>query len=206
MPIKFLSILLIATTFPLSVGAAGKYSPKRIKAKINFIKENVSFPFRLVYGVKVVKKSEPNAYALGTHIVVTTALLDKLNDRELLAVIAHEMGHRERHHIFSRAGMYVGSAIVALFDWRNDRSYVERLTGFNESYGLAQEIQADCHAYNWLQELKHKGHNVDPLDLNSATNAIVGFDLSEVDPKYFEGLPEYIRFQNIARGHSPNCD
>ena len=50
----------------------------------------------------VAQKPEPNAYTSGCdrpYIVVTTGLLDLLNENEVLAVIAHELGHIKCGHV-----------------------------------------------------------------------------------------------------------
>lgn len=167
---------------------------------------NADYRFRRFYGVVISNSDKPNAYCAGTHIIVTKPLLRLLNERELLAVVAHEMAHREKHHIFSRVGMMTGGAIAALFDFGSEDSYRERLSGFNADYRLRQEIQADCLAYNWLDDLKHKGFNVDPRDLNKATNKIMGIDFSQVDPEYFDDNPAYIRFLAVEKGYGANCE
>ena len=177
----------------------------RVHKSINLIKENVDFPFRKFYQVQIKKDQDPNAWSAGSVIIATTGLLEKLDDRQLLAVIAHEMAHREKYHLFSRISMFVGGAIAALLDRETKKPYGQRFNGFNEYYRLKQELQADCFAYNWLMELKHKGFEVDPLDLNSATNAIFEMDFGQVDPEIFDELPPYIRYKAIERGHSPNC-
>lgn len=185
--------------------AKSKNAKERLRSKIKFIKSNVSFPFRKFYGAMVTDSEEPNAYCAGTHIVATSALMSALNERQLLAVVAHEMAHREKHHLFTRTGTYIGGAVAALLDFQSDRDYAERFGGFIEDYRLRQEMQADCLAYNWLLELKHRGFKTEPRDLNRATNAIFDMDFSQADPDIFGNLPPYIRYKAIERGYGSNC-
>lgn len=195
----FLALLFCANAYALNS------DKDRVHKSINLIKENVDFPFRRFYQVQIKKDEDSNAWSAGSVIIATTGLLEKLDGRQLLAVIAHEMAHREKHHLFSRVSMFVGGAIAALLDSESKIPYRQRFNGFNEYYRLKQELQADCFAYNWLMELKQKGFEVDPLDLNSATNAIFEMDFGHVDPEVFDELPPYIRYKAIERGHSPNC-
>ncbi len=199
----FLVILLSLTSISTGFAQSGS---DRVRSKIEFIKRNVDFGFRRFYQVKIIDTDEANAFSLGTLTLVSQKMLDILDDNELLAVIAHEMAHREKYHIFSRSGMIVGGAIAALLDWHSDIPYSERLSGFNEDYQLEQELQADCYAYNWLLQLKKKGFAFEPADLNRATTKIFGIDFGDVDPTYFEDNPAYIRFQKVKQGHSKSCE
>src|SRR5690606_9121702 len=193
---KIIAFLCLAASFNVFAGM----QEFRVKSKIDLIKTNANYQFRRFYGVKVVDRDEPNAYAIGTHIVVTKQMLNLLNDRELTAVIAHEMAHRERYHMFSRMGMSVGGMVAALFDWNNPDDLLDRFGKFSEHYQLTQELEADCYAYHWLLDLKRKGFKVDPLDLNKATEKIHGIDFTNADPEYFSELAPYIRVHAIIRG------
>jgi Zn-dependent protease with chaperone function len=55
------------------------------------------------YQVTVIADPQPAAFALGQHscgIIVSTGLLEALNEQELRAVLEHEAAHlRERHHL-----------------------------------------------------------------------------------------------------------
>lgn len=189
----------------LAQGKEPKVSKERVLKGIHFIQKHVDYDFRPFYSALVVDSKDKNASALGSILIFTKPLLAALNDQELLAVIAHEMAHREKFHLLTRAGTLVGASVVALFDWHNPKPYAERLRGFQEHFSLEQEIEADCMAYNWLLELKHKGFAADPNDLNKATNIIFGMDFTTVDPDYFWDLPPYIRYKNVERGYAPTC-
>lgn len=197
-----LSLLLLIS---IQTSFAGDGSD-RVRSKIEFIKSNVNFGFRKFYQVKIVDADEANAYSVGSVTLVSQKMLDILDDNELMAVIAHEMAHREKYHIFSRSGMMIGGAIAAFLDWHSDLPYSERLNGFNEDYRLEQELQADCYAYNWLLQLKNKGFPFEPEDLNRASTKVFGMDFGDVDPTYFEDHPGYIRYHQIKRGHPKNCE
>lgn len=177
----------------------------RVKSKIDLVKANANYGFRRFYGVKIVDRDEPNAYAIGTHIVVTKQMLNLLNDRELTAVVAHEMAHRERYHLFSRMGMTVGGMLAALLDWNNPDDLLDRFGKFSEHFQLDQELEADCYAYHWLNDLKRKGIAVEPLDLNKATEKIFGIDFTNADPEYYRELAPFIRVHAVIRGMPRNC-
>ena len=58
----------------------------------------------------VMQSSEVNAYAVGVDepfVVVTTGLLDVLDDRQILGVIAHELGHIKAGHQLYRTASYL---------------------------------------------------------------------------------------------------
>jgi Zn-dependent protease with chaperone function len=59
----------------------------------------------------------PNAYTSGSehpYIVVTTGLLDLMNEDEVLAVLAHELGHIKSGHVLYKTMARVISALVTL--------------------------------------------------------------------------------------------
>ena len=200
---KILSLFILMSSVEVCLAQTGA---ARVRSKIEFIKKNVDFGFRRFYQVKIIDSDEANAYSLGNVTLVSQKMLDLLDDHELMAVIAHEMAHREKYHIFSRSGMIIGGAIAALLDWHNETPYSERFSGFNQDYQLQQELQADCYAYNWLRQLNNKGFPFEPTDLNRATTKIFDIDFDTVEPQYFEDNPAYIRFHKIKRGHARNCE
>lgn len=182
-------------------------SAERIDTMIELIKANASYPFRRFYKAKVIQSySEPQAWNLGFLVLVSEKMMRDLDDGPLMAVVAHEMAHRERWHLFSRIGLMIGGPIAAILEGdREDQSLSEDIGQFNQYVNLQQEIQADCLAYNWLKDLQQKGIAADPLDLNRATNTIMAMDFSQVDPQYFEDDPAYIRYQKIQKGYPKSC-
>lgn len=67
--------------------------------------------------VYVIEDPAPNAFATGrdprhAHVAATTGILDLMNDRELEAVMAHEMGHVENYDI--RVMMVVFGLVSAI--------------------------------------------------------------------------------------------
>ncbi|MCB0420744.1 MAG: M48 family metalloprotease, partial [Bdellovibrionales bacterium] len=182
---------------------------QRAQNIINLIKNNVSFQFRKIYVAKVTDSEEiGNAWSLGTHILITRKAMQDLDDEALTAVLAHEMAHREKWHLFSRAGMYVGGAVVAFMDSLfvdRGEDFNQRYSGFNEYYSTRQEMQADCLAYNWLKELRKLGVPVSPMDLNRARNELSGINFDTANPKYFHDNPEYQRHMKVKSGYSHQC-
>ncbi len=58
------------------------------------------------YSLYVGNTQDLNAFALGNcHIAVTAGALQYLNDRELIGIMAHEMGHLQRGH--TKAGLFI---------------------------------------------------------------------------------------------------
>lgn len=207
-------LLLFVLLSPSTIFANEASSDRFVQAEraqnlVNLIKSEVNDSFRKVYVVKVTdNEEESNAWSLGTHILITKKAMRILDDRTLLAVIAHEMAHREKWHQFSRMGMYVGGSVVAFFDSlfvERPETLKERFYGFHQDYHTRQEMQADCLAYNWLSELKSKGFEADPLDLNVARNQMSGVDFDKASQEYFGDNPEFIRHQAVRRGYGLKC-
>ncbi|HBK26982.1 MAG TPA: hypothetical protein DDY92_00135 [Dialister sp.] len=58
------------------------------------------------YRLYVAQSQAPNAFALGNrHIAVTAGAMQYLDDRELVGIMAHEMGHLQKGH--TRAGLFI---------------------------------------------------------------------------------------------------
>lgn len=195
--------LLILAICNVSYSATSK---ERVEEKIKLIKENVNFTFRRFYIVKIVENSEVmNAWSVGTHLVFTKKLVESLDEGELLGVVAHEMSHRERYHLFTRVGVFAGGAVLSAFDVKNTQTFTERYEELREYQILQQEFQADCDAYNWLLELQEQGFEADPQDLNRATRVLLGFNITGFNSEYMKGDPTYERYRAIEHGYDKNC-
>lgn len=63
--------------------------------------------------------SDVKAQALGTnddaYIVVNSQLLDHLNDRELMALVGHELGHIQNNHVLYATALYYLTHAAAMF-------------------------------------------------------------------------------------------
>ncbi|MBP9682690.1 MAG: M48 family metalloprotease [Bacteriovorax sp.] len=194
-------------------------------AKIQQIVKNITIfskqPFRYKTPViRIIKGNhlEANAFSLGRAIYVTQEALKILEENELTAVIAHEMAHREFGHYLARMVYTTGSPILHLRNLIFSEIYY-LTTGEADDYlrqvmengqlsliqeilggaSLRQEMQSDCVAANWLERARLQGYNLHPLDLNRATNKIMGMDIGEI-VKYDETNPVVIRYLAVQSG------
>ncbi len=149
------------------------------------------------YNVIIVQgaQGEPNAFTTGKNIYVTQSLCNLMDDRELTAVLAHEMAHAERAHLLRRIVFSVGAPVLALYNY-----FAKNFTE-NGSHNpreilaeahLGTEIEADCIAAKWLMQMRHEGQEHHAEDLNRATAKLfggVGF-LEFLDPSD----PPVVRF------------
>lgn len=146
---------------------------------------NFRFPslrIRIIRGIA----HEPNAYSVGPAIYISEDIFDLLDDRQLLAVMAHEIGHSERAHFLKRMSFPLASTFLTLGQalmrpaelaellrknglWKEIQNTLESASG-------GQEMEADCMAFRWLRRMQRAGYNVEPQDLNSATEKILGLD------------------------------
>ncbi|MCB1538901.1 MAG: M48 family metalloprotease [Rhodospirillales bacterium] len=112
-------------------------------ARISFIP---TCAYRLVY---VAGAREINAYTDGERIFVTQGMMDFANDRELAAVIGHELAHIVMQHIpkqtLNRAGIeIIGGAVTGLLgvlDWNG--TVAAMLDAYTQAYSESFEIEAD---------------------------------------------------------------
>jgi len=58
-----------------------------------------------------------NAYVLGKSLVLGTELLDKLDRNEVLAVVAHELGHIKRRHLLIRTVSLILFWVIFMLSW-----------------------------------------------------------------------------------------
>lgn len=147
---------------------------------------------------------EPNAFSLGPTIFVTQSLGKALNDRQLTAVLAHEISHSHKGHFAQRLPMPLGSIVYEATQFlltgkdsskQSLKEFVELVRGNIETVNLATEIQADCLAANQLNYLHQHGYANNAYDLVDATNALYGEDVTELKDDY--GDPGIIRAKII---------
>ncbi len=93
----------------------------------------------------------PNVFALpGGRIVVSDSLVELLDDDELAAVFAHEIGHIRRRH--GMRGVLLGSAggLIAVFSGDVAGVSLGAIL-LNLGYSREHEREADCFAYEYLR-------------------------------------------------------
>lgn len=135
----FLSILMYISAFSSNsvvlhlyhAQEAGSDDVPQLKTIVSSLAQKAGLPIPKIY---LIKDDSPNAFSIGhtstkSGIVVTTGLLDALNQDELAAVIAHELSHIQRQDTLiatvsaTIAGFFSGLANTAswkkLFDDKN---------------------------------------------------------------------------------------
>ncbi len=123
------------------------------------------------YQAVVMNSARPNAFAMpGGIIVVTQGLLDILeSEGELLAILAHEMGHVERSHCLNAVkyellAKKTGNAELGqLVD-------IATVLLLRHSFSKTQENEADNYAFQVMENLPY-----DPACLSSAFQRLLDF-------------------------------
>ncbi len=114
--------------FVLHIYGAKPYENRKINAMIERIAKKAGTPKPPLYFVGL---DVPNAFATGRNakhaaVAVTKGLVDKLNDREIEAVLAHEIGHvKNRDTLIATMAATIAGAISWLayaFYFGNERS------------------------------------------------------------------------------------
>ncbi|ORY30494.1 putative zinc metalloprotease [Rhizoclosmatium globosum] len=91
-----------------------------LKTKIETLAKRVDFPVQSIYVVDGSKRSShSNAYVTGllgvNRIVIYDTLIEQMNHQEILAVVAHELGHWKNNHIFR--SLLVSQAQILISFW-----------------------------------------------------------------------------------------
>jgi STE24 endopeptidase len=116
--------LLVATIYPTFIAPLfNKFSPLEdlsLRRRIEALLAKCGFRARGLFIMDGSKRSSHgNAYFTGfgaaKRIVLFDTLVSRLAPPELEAVLAHELGHFSRHHVWKR--MLVGSAVSLAFLW-----------------------------------------------------------------------------------------
>ncbi len=103
------------------------------------------------------RSGEPNAFALpGGQIVLLDGLVNRMTDEEVLAVVAHELGHVVHRHVMNRlvrqAGIYqVAGVMVGDFS----TALAATLTGL-QGLRFSRDFERDADVFS-LQVLREEG-------------------------------------------------
>jgi len=150
---------------------AGPKDPYTIRLNKIFDKHKNEDGLNLNY--KVYKVVDINAFACADGSVrVFSALMDKMTDEELLAIIGHEIGHVKNHD--SRDAMRAAYKRAAISDAASSQSGAVNTLSQSQlgdmanailesSYSRKQESEADNFGYDFL-----KKHNYDVMAMASA--------------------------------------
>src|SRR5262249_45372443 len=116
--------LVMTTIFPvLIVPLFNKLTPLpegSLRKRIEAIVEKVRFRISGVFTMDGSKRStHSNAYFAGMgrfrRIILFDTLVKKLSESELVAVLAHEIGHSQKRHVRTGLLLGLGSSFLALF-------------------------------------------------------------------------------------------
>ena len=126
--------LLMLAIFPTFIAPLfNKFAPLEdgaLKEKIGQLLAKCGFQAQGFYVMDGSKRStHGNAYFTGfgkaRRIVFFDTLLERLGHDEIVAVLAHELGHFKRHHIVKRIAMMAGISLagLGLLGWLMDKSW-----------------------------------------------------------------------------------
>lgn len=107
---------------------------KKLEAKILELASQADIPAEHVFEVNMSEKTNSlNAYVTGiganSRIVLWDTTLNRLSDREILFIMAHEMGHYVMKHIYVGIGGYLLLTLVGLFVTAKIMNYVVKRWG-----------------------------------------------------------------------------
>ncbi len=141
--IVLFSLLANALYSRVIVPLFNKQEPLKEGELLNSIKEfaqKVGFPVNKVFVIDGSKRStKANAYFSGfgrnRRVVLYDTLLEKMSNDEVLAVLAHEIGHYRKHHIWINLGLGTLQSAVILFIFGKMASSLELsiALGFHEA-------------------------------------------------------------------------
>jgi predicted Zn-dependent protease len=155
----------------------------------------------IIYRFGILDNPDLNAFSLpGGYVYITRGLFDKLNEQELAAILAHEIGHVVSRHavgqLQSRLGYELLAAIVLAGFAQKDPQIAEdftKLSGtvydlLSRGYGRQEELSADRLAIKYLRLAGY-----DPVDMVRVLELLQ----KETGPKgrVFEILSDHPRMQ-----------
>ncbi|EIT85797.1 M48 family peptidase [Fictibacillus macauensis ZFHKF-1] len=112
---------------------------EQLKEKILTLAKKADIPAHNVYEVNMSEKTNAlNAYVNGIgsnlRIVLWDTTLDKLKDKEVLFVMAHEMGHYVMNHLYQNL---IGAIVLSFFGlWFGSKLYKWFILKWGEKWGL----------------------------------------------------------------------
>jgi predicted Zn-dependent protease len=116
---------------------------------------------KMNYQVFIQKSIYPNAYALpGGTIIVTSGLLNVLqSESELVAVLAHEMGHIEQSHCLNNIKYRIAADKIGL---KNIGKIVDMASHLliRHAYKKTQENEADVYAFELMTHTSYDPNGV----------------------------------------------
>lgn len=120
--------------------------------KLNRLLQSLSSESKSHFEYQIfLSEGEPNAFSYpGGVIRITRSLIDLLDDEgELASVIAHELGHIERGHLFSRAKMHL---LKKKYRFLSIATFVGEILNstFRITYSKAEEDEADEYAFHLI--------------------------------------------------------
>ena len=137
------SLLANALYSRVIVPLFNKQQPLQEGELLNAIKDfgqRIGFPVGKVFVIDGSKRStKANAYFTGfgsnRRVVLYDTLIEKMSTEEIVAVLAHEVGHYRKHHIWINFGLgAVQSAIILyLFGWLAQSSALSIALGFESA-------------------------------------------------------------------------
>ena len=155
----------------------------------------------LIFHFKVIDEDEDNAFALpGGYVYIFKGLIEKLEDDEIAAVLAHEVGHVCAKHSMKRAQKSLGYGLLKLIAIRaaedNYSRYKinEAINQLMVSYGRAEEIEADKLSVKYL----NKG-GYDPEAVISVLDKLLKWQMKgPIRPKRYYHTHPYLAARRAA--------
>lgn len=119
------------------------------------------------YSVHLVNSEIPNAMAFpGGVILVTSNLMGKVkSEGELIAVLAHEMGHIELSHCLDSVKYEILAKKISFSDLGKIADFANNLL-IHHSFSKNQEDEADEYAYKYLVSSKYDPRSVSKVFTN----------------------------------------
>jgi len=137
----------------------GVYDNIEAKQRINEIQTRLTSPGLITanYAIYVNPKKDLNAFCTLGHVIsINKGTLDSLDDDELGAIMAHEMGHGEKKHVVAGISKSIGLGLaVDLFLDKNQNNASYILSGIganyinNEMFTMEQEWDADNLSFDY---------------------------------------------------------